>query len=87
MGIGKAEGLGTGIEFGRVRIRGLDPNADRKPTNAILFRPTGRADAAVVEITDGRRTWSLLVAPHTGRVELVRGTVPELPDDRVDLDE
>jgi len=87
MGIGKAEGLGKGIGFGRVRIRPRDGDDGREPAHAIVFTPTGRADAAVVEVTDGRRTYSLLVAPHTGRVELVRGTVSELPDDRVDLDE
>jgi Tfp pilus assembly protein FimT len=86
-GIGKAEHLGTGVRFGEVRIRSLEPEASRRKMECIIFRPSGRADAAVVEVTDGRRTYSLLVTPHTGRAELVKGSVTELPDDRVDLDE
>ena len=86
-GIGKAERLGQGLRFGKVWIRNGAADRSDGPTSHITFRPTGRADAAIVEVTDGRRIYSLLVAPHTARVELVKGAVREPPDDRVDLDE
>ena len=89
-GIGKPERLGKGIRFSKVRIkprhRGRGSTAEEQ-SGSIVFQPAGRADAAVVEITDGKRKCSLLVAPNTGEARLVEGAVSGLPDDRVDLDE
>jgi type II secretion system protein H len=75
--------LSGGVSFGTVRI---EAETEEGPANTIRFHPDGRADAAVVEITDGRRTFSLLVAPGSGRLLLVDGTVPSLPTERQDLD-
>ena len=47
---------------------------------------TKRAGGAVLWLTDGRRTFSLRVSPHTGRVSLVDGEARALPADRDDLD-
>lgn len=94
-GIGKPQPLGEGVRFGKIRIDrqgwsagagGGEAGRDDQP-NGITFDPTGRADAAVVALTDGRRTISMLVSPSTGRARLVEGEVDELPNDRIDLDE
>jgi type II secretory pathway pseudopilin PulG len=57
------------------------------PSDAITFDPMGQADAANVQLTDGRQTYSLLTSPSTGQVRLVEGAVNELPLDRQDLDD
>ena len=90
-GVGKMESLGQGVRFAHVRIEppALDDGSYGDPAqdNCITFRPMGWADAAVVQITDGRRTYSMLVAPGGGQVRLVKGAVSELPSNRWDLDE
>jgi len=85
--------LPEGVRFGRLRIdsaahgqgQGVEAAAQPAP-NQVLFRPEGRADAAIIELTDGRWTLSLVILPETGRAELVEGTVAELPNERIDLD-
>ena len=88
MGIGRPEDLGGGIRFGRIRV---EPRSRRsgvtQQRDCITFDPMGRADAAVVEITDGRRVVSILVPPHTARARLVHGPFHKLPNDRRDLDD
>lgn len=88
-GLGKAQNLGKNLEFGKLRIaprQGLDPDQPPKEVGYITFDPTGQADAAVLEITDGTNTYSLLIVPYTGYAKLTEGTVSELPNDRIDLD-
>ena len=86
--IARREYLGEGIRFGKITIDPrprADGSVERR--DSIAFTPTGASDAAVIQITDGRRTYSLTVAPGSGRAKLVEGTVRDLPNDRVDLDE
>ena len=86
--VGRIERLGDGVRFGKLRIEPRPRLHGNKPRrDSITFDPSGQADAAVVEITDGRRTYSILVAPHTARVKVVDGVVGELPNDRRDLDD
>lgn len=86
-GVGRAVHLERPLRFERVRIQprphltGMNPRRD-----CITFDSMGQADAAVVEITDGTRSISLLVAPSTGRARLVNGVPDKLPSDRKDLD-
>ena len=80
----RAGALSRGVRFGQVRVEGLGPR--RAEPDRICFEPGGGADDAVVEITDGRRVYSLTVSGCTGRAELVEGAVAELPEGRVDLD-
>ena len=86
-GLGRTERLGESLRFGKLWI---EPRRRRGPAQRrrdwITFDPTGQADAAVLEITDGRRSYSIVVAPHTGRARLAEGKVRELPNDRRDLD-
>ena len=60
----------------------FSPAIDR----GITFDELGQVDAAIVSIEDGRRCWSLLTSPSTGRVSIQEGAVEVLPTDRVDLD-
>ena len=89
--LGKSERLGEGLRFGRIRIepqKGAGERGEKtEQADYISFEPSGQADAAVVEITDGEDTYSLLVMPHTGYARLEEGIVNELPNDRLDLDE
>ena len=78
--------LGPGVKFGRLRIESRDAEPASAMPQAVTFEPTGQANAAVIEITDDTRTWSVRIAPHTGRADLREGAdVPE-PFARVDLD-
>jgi len=86
-GIGKAEYLGAGVEFSKVWIKRRADERVQETVSEITFQPTGGADAAVVEITNGKGVYSMLVAAGTARAELVKGVVNEMPDDRIDLDE
>ena len=80
----KADVLGRGVRFGRLRVESLGPR--QAEDGCVCFEPDGRADAAVVEITDGRRVYSLTVSGCTGWAELVDGAVADPPEGRVDLD-
>lgn len=86
--LAKAEQLGEGMKFSKVWIEPRQGRAEKnEQADCITFEPTGQADAAVVEITDGKRTYSVLVMPHTGHAKLVEGSAAKLPNDRLDLDE
>ena len=52
----------------------------------ITFRADGSADAAVIQVSDGRQTVSILVEPTLGRVQRVEGATQQLPNLREDLD-
>ncbi len=86
-GLGKVQGLAEGLRFGQVRIEpreGYDQPPER--IDYITFEPSGQADAAVLEITNGEQTYSVLIVPYTGYAKLIEGTTSELPNDRLDLD-
>lgn len=83
LGWGRPVVLTGGVRFGRVRI---EPTGGRTQDGWVTFRPDGQTDAAIVEVTDGRKTYSLLLVPTSGRAKLVNRAVEALPNDRVDLD-
>ncbi len=80
---GRPQSLGTKVRFDRVTIQPADGG---EANGCIVFRPSGLTDAAIVEVTDGQRAYSLLLVPPAGRAELVTGRINGLPDDREDLD-
>ncbi len=87
-GVGKVQRLPDGVRFGKVLIEPFGQrNSAQRSDTYIAFGTTGRTDAAAVQITNGRRTYSLLVAPCSGQVRLVEAAVDELPTNRRDLDE
>ena len=85
--LGRVQRLADGLRFGQVRIEpreGYDQPPER--IDYITFEPSGQADSAVLEITNGEQTYSVLIVPYTGYAKLIEGTTSELPNDRLDLD-
>ena len=61
--------------------------AGRAPGGAaLMFFADGSAGGAVVPLTNGQASWSVVVAPNTGRASLIKGVVTALPGGREDLD-
>jgi Tfp pilus assembly protein FimT len=75
--------LGEGVSFGQVRIERDD---SRETQDMICFRPRGSADAAVLELTDGRAVYSIVIIPSSGRALLSEGRAQRFPTDQQDLD-
>jgi len=55
-------------------------------TKVIYFSPNGTADAALVQIGDGFRHYTLSIPTGTGRPKLIQGTVENVTPDSYDLD-
>jgi type II secretory pathway pseudopilin PulG len=70
---------GKGIKFKEVWVQHLD-KGQTKGRVAIYFWPTGSAEKAVIELTDGSETFSVLVHGLTGRVELRDGELKSVDD-------
>jgi len=68
-----------GIKFKEIWVQHKDESTSKGQV-AIYFFPTGSAEKAVVEITDGGDTFSVLVSGLTGRVELKDGTLRDVND-------
>lgn len=81
-GAGKPTDLPNRVRFARVLIEGVEEGGD----HVVTFRPTGSADAAVIQLTNDLRTWSILIEPNTGRAKLVGQAVNQTPNFREDLD-
>ncbi len=86
-GLGKVQGLGKGLHFGRVWIEPRKGhNEPPENINYITFEPNGQADAAVLEISNDKQTYTIMIAPYTGYAKLIEGTTDAMPNDRLDLD-
>ncbi|MBN1554206.1 MAG: prepilin-type N-terminal cleavage/methylation domain-containing protein [Phycisphaerae bacterium] len=86
-GPGRAEQLEAPLRFALVRAESSQPGENGETNgNRVTFYPSGRSDAAIVQITDGRRTYSVLVFPSRGRCRLVEERIEQLPNDQLDLD-
>ncbi len=72
------------VRFVSIVIQSRD--AETQQPDVITFRPTGEADAASIEMSDGRVVYSLIVAPNSGLVKLYNAAVRQIPNDREDLD-
>jgi prepilin-type N-terminal cleavage/methylation domain-containing protein len=70
---------GKGIKFKEIWVQHKDESATKGQV-AIYFFPQGSAEKAVVEITDGSETFTVLVAGLTGRVELKDGQLRDVDD-------
>ncbi len=88
--LGKVQHLPKGIRFARVWIQPRQSLAQTdqlsKKLDYITFDPDGQADAAALEITNGKQTFSVVIAPYTAYAKIIEGPVRELPNDRIDLD-
>ena len=70
---------GKGIKFKQVFVQHLD-KAQTKGKVAIYFWPMGSSEKAVIEMTDGSETFSVLVFGLSGRVELRDGELKSVDD-------
>ena len=68
-----------GIKLKEIWVQHKDESTTKGQV-AIYFFPSGSAEKAVVEITDGSDTFTVLVAGLTGRVELKDGTLRDVND-------
>jgi hypothetical protein len=68
-----------GIKFKEIWVQHRD-DSTTKGQVAVYFFPTGSAEKAVIEITDGSDTFTVTVAGLTGRVELRDGTLRDVND-------
>lgn len=70
---------GKGIKFKEIWVQHRDEGITKEPV-AIYFFPMGSAEKAVVELTDGSETFTVLVHGLTGRVELRDGVLKSIDD-------
>lgn len=70
---------GKGIKFKEIWVQHQTESV-KKEQVAIYFFPAGSAEKAVVEITDGDETFTVLVHGLTGRVELRDGALRSVDD-------
>lgn len=68
-----------GIKFKEIWVQHKDDSVTKGQV-AIYFFPTGSSEKAVVEITDGSETFSVLVYGLTGRVQLKDGPLRDVND-------
>jgi prepilin-type N-terminal cleavage/methylation domain-containing protein len=68
-----------GVKLKEIWVQHKDESTTKGQV-AIYFFPSGSAEKAVVEITDGSDTFTVLVAGLTGRVELRDGTLRDVDD-------
>ncbi|MBA3452462.1 MAG: hypothetical protein H0T42_05120 [Deltaproteobacteria bacterium] len=68
-----------GIKFKEIWVQHRDEGITKEPV-AIYFFPMGSAEKAVIELTDGSDTFTVLVHGLTGRVELRDGTLRSVDD-------
>lgn len=60
--------LPKGIKFKSLEIQNSEPLVDG--LGAIYYSPEGLVEAAIIHITDEKNTWSLLINPLTGIVDI-----------------
>lgn len=80
-GKGWARGLrvAKGITFKEIWVQHRDDSVTKGEV-AIYFFPNGSSEKAVIELTDGSETFSILVFGLTGRVELKDGVLKDVND-------
>jgi type II secretory pathway pseudopilin PulG len=68
-----------GIKFKEVWVQHRDDSVTKGQVG-IYFFPTGSAEKAVIEVTDGSETFTVKVFGLTGRVELMDGVLRDVND-------
>lgn len=64
----KEKTLPKGIKFKSLEIQNSEPLVDG--LGAIYYSPEGLVEASIIHITDEKHTWSLLINPLTGIVDI-----------------
>ena len=72
--------LAEGVAFERMMIGG-----DTEGQAMIAFRPDGRADAAMVQLGNGQRHYTVQISAATARATLLSGVVDDYQPDQIDL--
>lgn len=70
---------GKGIKFKQIWVQHRDDGLTKGQV-AIYFFPTGSSEKAVIELTDGDETFSILVHGLSGRVDLKDGVLKSIDD-------
>ncbi|MBN1817362.1 MAG: prepilin-type N-terminal cleavage/methylation domain-containing protein [Sedimentisphaerales bacterium] len=81
--------MDNGIQFEKIAI--TPAGAESTPAElgqqmAIVFRPDGSADTAIIQIGNGTDHYSIAISGGTGKARVQLGELDELPVDVVDLD-
>jgi len=71
---------GKGIKFKEIWVQHKEESSTKNDKVAIYFFPMGSAEKAVIEVTDGSETFTVLVHGLTGRVELRDGELRSVDD-------
>ena len=81
--------LGGDVSFEQVRVAPLGQisAAEEYEETMIMFLPNGTADAALVQIGDGKTHYTASISAATGRTRLHAGTADEVGSPTTDLDE
>ena len=77
--------LADAVTFERVMTAGL--GAADETQSAIAFRPDGSADAAMVQVGNGDRHFTVQISAATARATLLDGAAEAYVPDQIDLDE
>lgn len=77
---------GVGFEVIDIQPRSATASGDGQQGRAIIFYPTGEADAALIVIADDYHAWTVRIAGSTGRAQLTEGRDTQMLNDRIDLD-
>lgn len=64
----KEKTLPSGIKFKSLEIQNSEPLLDG--LGAIYYSPEGLVEASIIHLTDDKNTWSLLINPLTGIVDV-----------------
>jgi type II secretion system protein H len=79
----------AGVTFEDIKIPSIGAYADvmeDENTQTILFFPDGTAQAAVVQIGNGKTRYTISISPATGRAKITYGTSENVTIGIVDLD-
>lgn len=63
-----------------------DTFGDEEEGTSILFRPDGTAQAAIVQIGDGKTHFAIAISPSTGIAKITSGTSEDVSIGVIDLD-
>lgn len=64
----KEKALPSGIKFKSLEIQNSEPLVDG--LGAVYYSPEGLVEASIIHITDDKNTWSLLINPLTGIIDI-----------------
>lgn len=64
----KEKSLPSGVKFKSLEILNAEPMTDG--LGAIYYSPEGLVEASIIHITDDKNTWSMLINPLTGIIDI-----------------